>query len=225
MVFKLSLFNYIMVISGNFPVDINIGSLIESRMETMHISKAEFARRMQMPQSNASRILKKETMDTSKLQVICEKLDYNFFEEFCGREDGHSGEEGRRWPTVHIGSSIERQLKESKMTQSEFAHQLGVKQPEVSRLLKRADLDTGKLVVISNLLKYNFFEEFCVVKKATSAADLIEEIQSKMTPIQPIYQMQFTSEQYKKFLMQQLELPEEERIIKITVTPKDHNKK
>jgi len=52
-----------------------------------------------------------------------------------------------------------------------------------------------------------------------------EEIQSKMTPIQPIYQMQFTSEQYKKFLMQQLELPEEERIIKITVTPKDQNKK
>lgn len=112
-----------------------------------------------------------------------------------------------------------------KNDQSEFAHQLGVKQPEVSRLLKRADLDTGKLVVISNLLKYNFFEEFCVVKKATSAADLIEEIQSKMTPIQPIYQMQFTSEQYKKFLMQQLELPEEERIIKITVTPKDQNKK
>lgn len=111
------------------------------------------------------------------------------------------------------------------MTQSEFAHQLGVKQPEVNRLLKRADLDTGKLVVISNLLKYNFFEEFCVVKKAQSAADLIEEIQSKMTPIQPIYQMQFTSEQYKKFLMQQLELPEEERIIKITVTPKDQNKK
>ena len=37
--------------------------------------------------------------------------------------------------------------------------------------------------------------------------------------------MQFTSEQYKKFLMQQLELPEEERIIKITVTPKDQNKK
>ena len=95
----------------------------------------------------------------------------------------------------------------------------------MSRLLKRADLDTGKLVVISNLLKYNFFEEFCVVKKATSAADLIEEMQSKMTPIQPIYQMQFTSEQYKKFLMQQLELPEEERIIKITVTPKDQNKK
>lgn len=58
-----------MVISGNFPVDINIGSLIESRMETMHISKAEFARRMQMPQSNASRILKKKrwTLPSFKL--------------------------------------------------------------------------------------------------------------------------------------------------------------
>lgn len=205
-------------------VNLHIGSAIEGRMEKMNISKAEFARRMQMPQSNASRILKKETMDSAKLQEICMKLDYNFFEDFCGREDQLAGSGKHNWPIVNIGSAIESRLKEIKITQSEFADVLGVKQPEVSRILKRNSLDTGKIVTISDILKCNFFEKFCIAKKAQSAAELIKELESKMTPIEPTYEMVFTAEEYKKFLMQQLALPEEERIVKISVVPKNSPK-
>jgi len=45
-----------------------------------------------------------------------------------------------------------------------------------------------------------------------------------MTPIKPTYQIELTSEQYQKFLLQQLALPEEERIVKITAIPKNSPK-
>lgn len=155
------------------------------------------------------------------------KLNYNFFEEFCGREDTNAGTPNREWPIVNVGSTIESYLKEIKMTQIEFAELLGVKQPEISRLLKRSDIETEKLAFISKVLKHNFFEEFCIPTNGTSTrsvADFIREAQSQMTPIKPTYQIELTSEQYQKFLLQQLALPEEERIVKITAIPKNSPK-
>ena len=216
-----------MGITDSFATDLHIGSIIEDRIEKLGISKAEFSRKLQMPQSNASRFLKKKSINTTKLQAISMKLNYNFFEEFCGREDQDAGTANREWPIVNIGSAIESYLKAIKMTQIEFAELLGVKQPEISRLLKRSDIETEKLAFISKVLKHNFFEEFCTATKATSTpsvTDLIREVQSKMTTIQPTYQMEFTAEEYQKFLMQQLALPEEERIVKITVVPKNSPK-
>lgn len=212
-----------MDILDNFVTDLHIGSIIEDRIGKLGISKAEFARKLQMPQSNASRFLKKKSINTTKLQAICMKLNYNFFEEFCGREDQDAGVANREWPIVNIGSAIESYLKEIKMTQIEFAELLGVKQPEISRLLKRSDIETEKLAFISKVLKHNFFEEFCKSTKAASTpsvADLIREAQSQMTPIRPTYQIELTPEEYQKFLLQQLALPEEERIVKITAIPK-----
>ena len=210
-----------------FSSDLHIGSIIEDRIEKLGISKAEFSRKLQMPQSNASRLLKKKSMNTTRLQAICMKLNYNFFEVFCGREDQNAGDANRQWPIVNVGSAIESYLKEMKMTQIEFAELLGVKQPEISRLLKRSDIETEKLAFISKVLKHNFFEEFCISTKATSATsvtDLIREVQSQMTPIKTTYQIELTSEQYQKFLLQQLALPEEERIVKITAVPKNSPK-
>ena len=46
------------------------------------------------------------------------------------------------------------------MTQTEFASLLKIKQPDVSRILKRDSIDTEKLAVISELLGYNFFKEY-----------------------------------------------------------------
>lgn len=216
-----------MGILDNFVTDLHIGSIIEDRIEKLGISKAEFSRKLQMPQSNASRFLKKKSINTTKLQAISMKLNYNFFEEFCGREDQNAGTANREWPIVNIGSAIESYLKEIKMTQIEFAELLGVKQPEISRLLKRSDIETERLAFISKVLKHNFFEEFCIPTRGASTpsvADLIRDSERKMTPINTIYQIEFTAEEYQKFLLQQLALPEEERIVKITAVPKNNSK-
>lgn len=216
-----------MDILDNFVADLHIGSIIEDRIEKLGISKAEFSRKLQMPQSNASRFLKKKSINTTKLQAISMKLNYNFFEEFCGREDQNAGTANREWPIVNIGSAIESYLKEIKMTQIEFAELLGVKQPEISRLLKRSDIETERLAFISKVLKHNFFEEFCTPTRGASTpsvADLIRDSERKMTPINTTYQIEFTAEEYQKFLLQQLALPEEERIVKITAVPKNNSK-
>lgn len=206
--------------SGFNVPNLNIGAAIEKRMASIKMTQAEFARRIGMPQSNASRILKKESMDTSRLATICSVLQYNFFEEFCGRGDKAEQETGYQCPIVHVGSSIEAKLREIKMTQTEFARLLGVKQPEASRLLKRESMDTAKLVTISNILKYNFFENFCEPQKARSAADLIRELQGQMKPVPVHSEMEFTADEFQKFLIQQMQLPEEKRVIKITIEPK-----
>ena len=211
-----------MDILDNFVTDLHIGSIIEDRIEKLGISKAEFSRKLQMPQSNASRFLKKKSINTTKLQAISMKLNYNFFEEFCGREDQNAGTANREWPIVNIGSAIESYLKEI-----EFAELLGVKQPEISRLLKRSDIETERLAFISKVLKHNFFEEFCTPTRGASTpsvADLIRDSERKMTPINTTYQIEFTAEEYQKFLLQQLALPEEERIVKITAVPKNNSK-
>ena len=216
-----------MDILDNFVTDLHIGSIIEDRIEKLGISKAEFSRKLQMPQSNASRFLKKKSINTTKLQAISMKLNYNFFEEFCGREDQNAGTANREWPIVNIGSAIESYLKEIKMTQIEFAELLGVKQPEISRLLKRSDIETERLAFISKVLKHNFFEEFCTPTRGASTpsvADLIRDSERKMTPINTTYQIEFTAEEYQKFLLQKLALPEEERIVKITAVPKNNSK-
>lgn len=216
-----------MDILDNSVTDLHIGSIIEDRIEKLGISKAEFSRKLQMPQSNASRFLKKKSINTTKLQAISMKLNYNFFEEFCGREDQNAGTANREWPIVNIGSAIESYLKEIKMTQIEFAELLGVKQPEISRLLKRSDIETERLAFISKVLKHNFFEEFCTPTRGASTpsvADLIRDSERKRTPINTTYQIEFTAEEYQKFLLQQLALPEEERIVKITAVPKNNSK-
>ena len=216
-----------MDILDNFVTDLHIGSIIEDRIEKLGISKAEFSRKLQMPQSNASRFLKKKSINTTKLQAISMKLNYNFFEEFCGREDQNAGTANREWPIVNIGSAIESYLKEIKMTQIEFAELLGVKQPEISRLLKRSDIETERLAFISKVLRHNFFEEFCTPTRGASTpsvANLIRDSERKMTPINTTYQIEFTAEEYQKFLLQQLALPEEERIVKITAVPKNNSK-
>lgn len=58
---------------------IDIGAAIRQRLEDMNMSKAEFARRMSMPQQNVNRLLVRKSMDTDRLAAICEALCYNFF--------------------------------------------------------------------------------------------------------------------------------------------------
>ena len=151
--------------NGEMVPNIHVGKMIERRLSEMKMSQTQFAKIMFMPQSNISRLLKRETMDIEKLVVICMKMEYNFFEEFCGRKDTRAYNGKFSIPLVNIGSSISDYLKSNNMSQIEFSEIMGIQQPDTSKLLKRASLDTGKLTLISNNLHHNFFEEYCTVSQ------------------------------------------------------------
>lgn len=149
--------------------DIHIGEAIDKWIRTHNITQAKFAQLLSMPTSNAVRLLKKKTMDARLLQAIGLQLRHNFFREFVAGKtfDG----EDTQTMIVNIGTSINRRLKELKMTQTEFAAGLGIYQPEVSKILKQGSIDTGKLAAISELLDYNFFEEYIPKGEGTNETE------------------------------------------------------
>ena len=63
-------------------VEINIGLRIEQRINELGFSKSEFGRRIGIPQQNVNRILAKSNIDTDKLILISNALDYNFFSDY-----------------------------------------------------------------------------------------------------------------------------------------------
>lgn len=62
--------------------EINIGLRIEQRINELGFSKSEFGRRIGIPQQNVNRILAKSNIDTDKLILISNALDYNFFSDY-----------------------------------------------------------------------------------------------------------------------------------------------
>ena len=138
--------------------EVHIGTAIDLWIRTHKITQSKFAQMIGKPATNAARLLKKKSMDTLLLQSISMVLKHNFFREFC--KDLPCEEPEIETIVVNIGESINRRLKEIRMTQTEFASLLKIKQPDVSRILKRDSIDTEKLAVISELLGYNFFKEY-----------------------------------------------------------------
>lgn len=63
--------------------------------------------------------------------------------------------------TVHIGLAIDKKLQELKMSKTEFGRRIGIPQQNVNRILEKDTIDTGKLVQISEALKFNFFSLYC----------------------------------------------------------------
>ena len=61
---------------------VNIGLSIEQKLNQLGMSKSEFGRKIGIPQQNVNRILDKPSIDTDKLVLICEALEYNFFKEY-----------------------------------------------------------------------------------------------------------------------------------------------
>lgn len=57
----------------------NIGLLIEQRMNELGINKSELARRCGIANQHINRVLSRESIDTGKLALISEALDYDFF--------------------------------------------------------------------------------------------------------------------------------------------------
>lgn len=66
---------------------VNIGLIIEQRMNELDISKSELSRRIGIANQNVNRILERSTIDTDKLVTISEALDFNFFTCFCAVDE------------------------------------------------------------------------------------------------------------------------------------------
>lgn len=137
--------------------DFHVGNLIISFLKKSNITKAHLARELGMATPNVNRLLKRESMDTTLLFKISKILNHNFFAEISGEID-----EDKSFILihVHIGNRIETRLKELKMTQTQLATILDVTPAEVSRLIKKDSFDAQKLLKISRLLNYNFFQDF-----------------------------------------------------------------
>lgn len=61
---------------------VNIGLLIEQKMNELDINKSEMARRSGIANQNINRVLERSSIDTDKLVAISEALDFNFFDCF-----------------------------------------------------------------------------------------------------------------------------------------------
>lgn len=71
--------------------------------------------------------------------------------------------------TVNIGLAIEQIINERGISKSEFGRKIGVAQQNVNRILERSNIDTDKLVTISEALDFNFFTCFRAVDESVAA--------------------------------------------------------
>ncbi len=177
-------------------VDVNIGQTIRSVIAEKGISQAQLGRMLEKPPTYVTRLLNKETIDTKNLYDISRLLKYNLFADFSKSEMRDElyqcvihikNENDDIWSpgcVLHnpdIGEYIFRILKQNKVTQAELGEYLGVSHQEISRLLKNDSIDTGKLVLISNFLNYNFFSSYysLVFSSEMSAGMVIDSILAK----------------------------------------------
>jgi DNA-binding Xre family transcriptional regulator len=68
----------------------NIGLVIEQKINELGITKSELARRINIPNQNINRLLEKSSIDTDKLILICEALDYDFFSCFKSGNENYN---------------------------------------------------------------------------------------------------------------------------------------
>ena len=73
---------------------VNIGLLIEQKMNELDITKSEMARRSGIANQNINRVLERSSIDTDKLIAISEALDFNFFDCFHSIEEYSSANAG-----------------------------------------------------------------------------------------------------------------------------------
>lgn len=185
--------------------DIDVGAMISKCLSEKRYSQADLAKRLGMPSSNVSRLLKRKSISTELLMEISMLLEFNFFSYFCNETDKY-GEGKYEYVIGGLGDKISSRLKELKMTQTEFAAKLGVARTDVTRILNRSSFDTSKLVAISRVLNYNFFNDLYV---HTSPSPITYEYIAN-TPDSGIrkvsIQLLAENEKIKETLQKQLEL-------------------
>ena len=134
--------------------DIHVGNAIIRHLKEIGEKQSYLARLLDMPTSNLTRILKRNSMETHRLFEICMKLDYNFFALF-----GNDTDLLERYSLgePEIGLCIERQLNKLGMLRADFvvgqiadlraAGQAGVRPVDVLFLRRRVDV--GRTTVLA----------------------------------------------------------------------------
>lgn len=67
---------------------------------------------------------------------------------------------------VNIGLTIEQKMNELDISKSELSRRIGIANQNVNRILERSNIDTDKLVTISEALDFNFFTCFRAVDES-----------------------------------------------------------
>ena len=137
--------------------NVNIGVRVRTVIAEKGISQAELGRKLGKSPIYVSHLLKRKTIDTTTLNSLCMATGYNFFMDFSL---GNENREKFNLTHPHVGNLISAKMKEDKVTQVELGEFLGIASTEVSRLLKKNSIDTGRLLQISTYLKYDFFGDF-----------------------------------------------------------------
>lgn len=159
--------------------NVHIGNMICEWLRNNKITKTKFSQIMEMPPTNANRLLKNKSMDVVKLMGVSMALKHNFFAEICRDPDYY---DNLFFNPPMIGRAIENQLKIKGITQTDFAGLLKMHQPDVSRLLKKMTIDSDKLFMISRILDFNFFRLFYPIDEPdTETTEIIEEDFVKLT--------------------------------------------
>ena len=70
---------------------------------------------------------------------------------------------------VNIGLTIEQKMNELDISKSELSRRIGIANQNVNRILERSNIDTDKLVTISEALDFNFFTCFRAVDESGAA--------------------------------------------------------
>lgn len=155
------------MIEGNIVKDVHVGEALRAWCKRNNLTRQKLADKMELPKSNIDRMFAKPTIDTNRLLDISHALDHNFFAELWREEKGeydiYEVSDTETLPSyIHIGNKIEMCLREKKISQNQLAAHLGVQHPVVSKLLRKNSIDSGRLVVISNFLKHDFFADFYI---------------------------------------------------------------
>lgn len=138
--------------------DGHIGDRIRKYIKSHDITRQYLAEIIGVSGSKLDRILQSRTIDTALLFNISKKLKINFFAWYCGEYTEE--DTGSTLYNYNVGKSIELQLKAAGMSQTELATEMGVKQPVISKIIRKESIDTGKLVDLCYIFEHNFFKDF-----------------------------------------------------------------
>lgn len=67
---------------------VHLGEIIAQKLYDKRLSKAEFARLIDIPPQNVNKLLSRDSLETKRLAKISEALNYNFFAEFVTQSGG-----------------------------------------------------------------------------------------------------------------------------------------